>query len=78
MNSSEVGEGLLLLRIPYLRQVDDTKKSSCIRRSLFAMRLIYNTVIARNRINSFDSLFFRESDLRDRIKRINKLFIGLR
>ena len=34
MNSSEVGEGLLLLRIPYLRQVDDTKKSSCIRRSL--------------------------------------------
>ena len=33
MNSSEVGEGLLL-RIPYLRQVDDTKKSSCIRRSL--------------------------------------------
>ena len=45
---------------------------------LFVMRLIYNTVIARNRINSFDSLFFRESDLRDRIKRINKLFISLR
>ena len=34
MNSFLAGKWLPLLQIPYLRQVDDMKKSSCIRRSL--------------------------------------------
>ena len=59
-NSFLAGEGFLLLQIPYLRQVNDTKKSSFFFRKSLSLCYAFNIYNSRLEMNFLNLLLLTQ------------------